>query len=98
MKDASKQIILTTFDKVWKEHLHNFDYLRQGIYPGELILWSKDPLNEYEREAFILFEQMLDRLRELDVQRLCYLHIDMEHVNRQSVMIANKELHARNAC
>lgn len=41
---------------------------------------------------------MLDRLRELDVQRLCYLHIDMEHVNRQSVMIANKELHARNAC
>lgn len=60
--------------------------------------WSKDPLNEYEREAFTLFEQMLDRLRELDVQRLCYLHIDMEHVNRQSVMIANKELHARNAC
>lgn len=38
------------------------------------------------------------RLRELDVQRLCYLDIDMKHVNRQSVMIANKELHARNAC
>lgn len=57
-------------------------------------LWSKDPLNEYEREAFTLFEQMRYRLRELDVQRLCYLHIDMEHVNRQSVMIANKEMHA----
>lgn len=98
MKDASKQIILTTFDKVWKEHLHNLDYLRQRIYPCELILWSKDPLNEYEREAFTLFEQMLDRLRELDVQRLCYLHIDMEDVNRQSVMIVNKELHAFLAC
>lgn len=34
------------------------------------------------------------RLRDSDVQRLCYLHIDMEHVNRQSVMIAEKEMHA----
>ena len=73
----------------WKMHLNRLsllhlirygkniylDYLSQRISPCELILWSKDPLNEYEREAFTLFEQMLDRLRELDVHYVIYISI-----------------------
>jgi preprotein translocase subunit SecA len=75
---------------VWKEHLHNLDYLRQGI--SLRAYGQKDPLNEYKKEAFGLFEGMLDHLRELFIGRICYLHIDMEHVNRQSMALANKEL------
>ena len=90
MRDASRYILLTTLDQVWKEHLHNLDYLRQGI--SLRAYGQKDPLNEYKREAFNLFEKMLDHLRELYIQRLCFLHVDAEHVNRQSMLLANKEL------
>lgn len=90
MGDADRAILLTTLDQVWKEHLHNLDYLRQGI--SLRAYGQKDPLNEYKREAFKLFEQMLDNLSRLYVQRLCYLHIDMEHLNRQSMMLSNREL------
>ncbi len=90
MRDASKYILLTTFDQVWKEHLRNLDYLRQGI--SLRAYGQKDPLNEYKREAFNLFKKMLDHLRELYIQRLCFLHVDTEHLNRQSMLLANKEL------
>ncbi len=90
MRSAAKYLLLTTVDQVWKEHLHNLDYLRQGI---QLRAYGqKDPLNEYKREAFGLFERMLDHLRELFIQRLCFLHIDTEHVNKQSMALANREL------
>lgn len=94
MQNASKYILLTTLDQVWKEHLHNLDYLRQGIRLRAY--GQKDPLNEYKREAFGLFERMLDYLRELFIQRMCLLHIDTEHVNRQAMALANKELQEMN--
>ncbi|NRB10453.1 MAG: preprotein translocase subunit SecA [Rickettsiaceae bacterium] len=90
MKDAAKYVLITTLDQVWKEHLHNLDHLRQGI--SLRAYGQKDPLNEYKREAFSLFEKMLDHLRELFIQRLCYLTLDVEHLNRQAMLIANKEL------
>jgi preprotein translocase subunit SecA len=90
MHSASKYLLLETLDQSWKDHLHNLDYLRQGI--SLRAYGQKDPLNEYKREAFGLFEQMLGNLRELFIQRICYLHIDTEHVNKQSMALANKEL------
>ncbi|MDG6093797.1 preprotein translocase subunit SecA [Acetobacter sp. AN02] len=62
MRYIEKQILLTTFDSVWKEHLHHLDQLRQGI--GLRAYGQKDPLNEYKHEAFKLFTYMLDELRE----------------------------------
>ncbi len=90
MRDASKYILLTTLDQVWKEHLHNLDYLRQGI--SLRAYGQKDPLNEYKKEAFSLFEKMLDHLRQLYIQRLCFLHIDNERLERAALKLANKEL------
>ncbi len=95
MKSATKYLLLTTLDQVWKEHLHGLDYLRQGI--SLRAYGQKDPLNEYKREAFGLFEAMLDRLRELFIQRICYLHIDTEHINQQSLALANRQLQEMHA-
>lgn len=95
MKSATKYLLLTTLDQVWKEHLHGLDYLRQGI--SLRAYGQKDPLNEYKREAFGLFEAMLDRLRELFIQRICYLHIDTQHTNQQSLALANKQLQEMHA-
>jgi len=57
-----KGILLQTLDQQWKEHLHNLDYLRQGI--GLRAFGQRDPLNEYKAEAFELFQMMLAGARQ----------------------------------
>ncbi len=57
-----KSIILQTLDQLWKEHLLNLDHLRQGI--NLRAFGQRDPLNEYKTEAFGMFEQMLNTMRE----------------------------------
>lgn len=90
MQAAEKYILLTTLDQVWKEHLHSLDHLRQGI---QLRAYGqKDPLNEYKREAFGLFEKMLNYLRELFIQRLCFLQIDPEQAKQKIASLATKKL------
>jgi preprotein translocase subunit SecA len=49
-------------DTVWKEHLYALDHLRQGI--GLRAYGQRDPLNEYKSEAFVLFNFMLDELKQ----------------------------------
>ncbi|MCG4259978.1 preprotein translocase subunit SecA [Acetobacter senegalensis] len=62
MRFIEKQVLLTTYDAVWKEHLHALDQMRQGI--GLRAYGQKDPLNEYKHEAFQLFTIMLEEMRE----------------------------------
>jgi preprotein translocase subunit SecA len=87
---AIKYLLLTTLDQVWKDHLHNLDHLRQGI--SLRAYGQKDPLNEYKREAFNLFKQMLDNLKEMFIQRVCYIHIDVGHVGQESMSLEHKKL------
>jgi len=62
MRMVERSLLLQVLDQSWKEHLHHLDYLRQAI--GLRAYAQKDPLNEYKREAFTLFQQMLVRVRE----------------------------------
>ncbi|WP_160123783.1 preprotein translocase subunit SecA [Rhodovarius lipocyclicus] len=61
MRMVEKSLLLQLFDQVWKEHLLALDHLRQGI--GLRAYGQRDPLNEYKREAFALFNGMLEELR-----------------------------------
>ncbi|MGI4775505.1 MAG: SEC-C metal-binding domain-containing protein, partial [Janthinobacterium lividum] len=90
MRDATKYILLTILDQVWKDHLHNLDYLKQGI--SLRAYGQKDPLNEYKREAFNLFEHMMNSLNEHFIQQVCYLHIDKSHTTMDAVSLEHKEL------
>ena len=54
---SRKSLLLQLLDQLWKEHLLTLDHLRQGI--GLRAYAQRDPLNEYKREAFNLFEEML---------------------------------------
>ena len=60
-RNVEKSLLLQVLDHLWKEHLLHLDYLRQGIYLRGF--GQRDPLNEYKREAFDLFEAMLGNLR-----------------------------------
>ncbi len=62
MRMVEKSLLLQLLDQAWKEHLLTLDHLRQGI--GLRAYAQRDPLNEYKQEAFNLFEEMLDGLRD----------------------------------
>ncbi len=76
MRMAEKSILLQLLDQTWKEHLLGLDHLRQGI--GLRAYGQKDPLNEYKREAFDLFNAMLDRLRETTTTVMCHLELQIQ--------------------
>ncbi len=77
--DISHKLLLFTLDELWKDHLHTLDQLRQGI--NLRAYGQKDPLNEYKREAFQLFEVMLDQLREVSVTRFYHMHLSKNDGN-----------------
>jgi preprotein translocase subunit SecA len=62
--------ILEGVDYYWRHHLQEMDHLREGI--GLRGYAQKNPLYEYQREGFVLFQQMLEELMESIVRRLCY--------------------------
>jgi len=76
MRMVEKNMLLQILDQLWKEHLLALDHLRQGI--GLRAYAQRDPLNEYKREAFSLFESMLDRLRERVTLVLAHVEIRVD--------------------
>ena len=75
MRMAEKNLLLQVLDQQWKEHLLTLDQLRQGITLRAY--GQKDPLNEYKREAFIMFETMLANMRETTSMVLS--HVEIRH-------------------
>ncbi|HEX9771216.1 MAG TPA: preprotein translocase subunit SecA, partial [Kiloniellales bacterium] len=73
MRQAEKSLMLQILDQQWKDHLLSLDHLRQGI--GLRAYAQRDPLNEYKREAFELFDDMLARFREMVVMTLAHVEI-----------------------
>ena len=70
---VEKSVLLQTLDHLWREHLVMLEHLRQVI--GLRGYAQRDPLNEYKSEAFQLFEQLLDRLREMVTSQLMRVEI-----------------------
>ena len=73
MRMAEKSLLLQVLDQLWKEHLLQLEQLRQGISLRAYA--QKDPLNEYKREAFFMFDAMLDRLRSTVTMALSHVEI-----------------------
>ena len=96
MRMAEKSLLLQLLDQTWKDHLLRLDHLRQGI--GLRAFGQKNPLNEYKREAFDMFEAMLVQLRESVTTVMSHLEIE---VNMPEPLPpppdAPAELHAQHA-
>ena len=75
-RQVEKSVLMQLFDQSWKDHLLHLDHLRQGI--GLRAYGQKDPLNEYKREAFNLFNDLLTNLREQVVTLLATLQLRMD--------------------
>ncbi len=70
---VEKQIMLQVLDRHWKEHLAAMDYLRQGIHLRGYA--QKNPEQEYKREAFQLFQQLLGAVKLEVVQTISRIHV-----------------------
>ncbi|AIL65994.1 Protein translocase subunit SecA [Rickettsiales bacterium Ac37b] len=82
MKMARKRFLLITLDQLWKEHLYSLDQLRQGI--NLRAYGQRDPLQEYKKEAFMMFDSMLVHLGRLFIERIAHLII---HENKDEYAI-----------
>lgn len=71
-----RYFLLDSLDRNWKEHLLNMDHLREGI--GLRGYGQKDPKQEYKREGFELFQEMLGRIKETTLRAICRLRLKTE--------------------
>ncbi|EPR33077.1 Protein translocase subunit secA [Alkalidesulfovibrio alkalitolerans DSM 16529] len=74
--EITRYFLLDSLDRVWKEHLLHMDHLRDGI--GLRGYGQKDPKQEYKREGYNLFQDMLARIKESTMFALCHLRIKAE--------------------
>jgi preprotein translocase subunit SecA len=68
--------VLSVLDRKWREHLYEMDYLREGI--GLRAMAQRDPLVEYQREGFDMFNAMMDGIREESVGNLFNLQFEVQ--------------------
>ncbi len=76
MREIERIILLQIIDARWKEHLLAMDYLREGI--GLRGYGQRDPLTEYKREGFIMFEEMMSAIEREAVKTLFFFQIAFE--------------------
>ena len=76
MRYVEKRIVLEALDHLWREHLVTLDHLRQVI--GWRGMAQVDPLNEYKREAFQLFDELIAELRGMTTAQLNHVQIGYE--------------------
>jgi len=89
LRQVERRILLMTIDKYWKEHLYNLDKLRQGI--NFRAYAQKDPLLEYKKEAFVLFERLLHNMNEEYLIRLFHIVINVESLNNDENFLNTKQ-------
>ncbi len=73
MTQLARYIMLTTLDSLWKDHLLIMDHLKEGI--GLRGYGQRDPLVEYKKEAFGLFQQMIGRFKEQVLEKVYKVQI-----------------------
>jgi len=85
MREIERQIMLQLLDTLWKDHLNNMDQLRQGI--GLRAYAQKNPKQEYKRESYELFEQLLDNIKHETIKYLSHVEVssrdDVERLEQQ---------------
>ncbi|MDQ0755741.1 preprotein translocase subunit SecA [Arthrobacter sp. B3I4] len=85
MRELERRVVLSVIGRKWQEHLYEMDYLKEGI--GLRAMAQRDPLVEYQREGFIMFQAMMEAIREESVGFL--FNLDVEVTPAQDVVVAD---------
>jgi preprotein translocase subunit SecA len=75
MRELERRVVLSVIDRRWRDHLYEMDYLKDGI--GLRAMAQRDPLVEYQREGYSLFQSMMGQIREEAVGFLYNLEVEV---------------------
>ncbi|MBV9486584.1 MAG: preprotein translocase subunit SecA [Frankiaceae bacterium] len=76
LRQLERQVLITVLDRRWREHLYEMDYLQDGIHLRGY--GQRDPLVEYQREAFDMFTAMMEGIKEESVGFLFFAEVNVE--------------------
>ena len=76
MRELERRVVLSVIDRKWRDHLYEMDYLKEGI--GLRAMAQRDPLVEYQREGFVMFQQMMGSIREEAVTYLFNVEVKLD--------------------
>jgi preprotein translocase subunit SecA len=76
LRQLERRVVLAVLDRKWREHLYEMDYLKDGI--GLRGMGQRDPLVEYQREGYQMYNSMIEAIKEESIQLL--FHVDIEQV------------------
>ena len=82
MRQLERRVVLSVLDRKWRDHLYEMDYLKEGI--GLRAMAQRNPLIEYEREGFQLFEAMTEAIKEDSVRYMYNLEVRVEQPGEQA--------------
>jgi preprotein translocase subunit SecA len=88
MRLHEKYLLLQVIDQQWKDHLLNLDHLKEGI--GLRGYGQRDPLIEYKKESFELFQEMMERVQDRVVQYLWKIEVVVEREAQQETAEAQR--------
>jgi preprotein translocase subunit SecA len=74
-REVERRVVLSVLDRKWREHLYEMDYLQEGI--GLRAMAQRDPLVEYQREGFLLFEAMNEAIKEESIGFLFNVEVEI---------------------
>jgi preprotein translocase subunit SecA len=75
MRELERRVVLSVIDRRWRDHLYEMDYLKDGI--GLRAMAQRDPLVEYQREGFAMYQTMMGQIREETVGFLFNLEVEI---------------------
>ncbi|WP_336659038.1 preprotein translocase subunit SecA [Leucobacter sp. USHLN153] len=75
MRELERRVVLATIDRRWRDHLYEMEYLKEGI--GLRAMAQRDPLVEYQREGFNMFEGMMGQIKEESLGLLYNLEVQV---------------------
>ncbi len=75
IRELERRVVLSVVDRRWRDHLYEMDYLEDGL--GLRARAQRDPLVEYQREGFALYQSMMDAIREETIGFLFNLEVEV---------------------
>ena len=73
LREIERRVMLSMIDQHWREHLYEMDYLREGI--NLRAMGQRDPLAEWQREGFDMFEAMMGLIQDNFVQYVSHVQV-----------------------
>ncbi len=78
MRELERRVVLSVVDRKWRDHLYEMDYLKEGI--GLRAMAQRDPLVEYQREGYTMFQQMMGAIKEETISFMFNIEVEVAEV------------------